>query len=327
MWDEVLENVFPDEVDGIDCVLETETKVYTYHVTDGVATFKGEGDLHSSEYDKYRHRISLTGEGLFGSGSASYTLSLYPTKELFEVYHTPNPMIASIGSVCIIFFTSILFFLYDFYVRKEFSAKKELLEAKRKFVRFVSHEVRTPLNSVCMGLTLMQEDIGSALGFQNNQGSVAMQQRIPENKLYLKGEERKHTVDWLNLADEILINAQSAVDVLNDLLNYDKVEMGQLSLELTVVSIWNLIESTAKEFKLSATKKKISYSVEFDQTLSDPENGLNSEQLPQEVKECKVVGDTVRISQVLRNLLSNGVKFTPEGGKKICFGVICSLVF
>jgi hypothetical protein len=38
VWDEVLENVFADEVSGIDCVVETETQVYTYSIVNGVAT-------------------------------------------------------------------------------------------------------------------------------------------------------------------------------------------------------------------------------------------------------------------------------------------------
>jgi hypothetical protein len=40
VWSEVLENVFADEVSGIDCVLETETQVYTYSVVNGVATIR-----------------------------------------------------------------------------------------------------------------------------------------------------------------------------------------------------------------------------------------------------------------------------------------------
>ena len=40
MWNEVLENVFADEVSGIYCVLETEDEVYTYYVDHGVAVLR-----------------------------------------------------------------------------------------------------------------------------------------------------------------------------------------------------------------------------------------------------------------------------------------------
>merc|ERR1712176_1692327 len=61
-------------------------------------------------------------------------------------------------SILTIAFTFLFFFLYDRLVRNEIQAKINLLDAKRNFVRFVSHEVRTPLNTVCMGLTLIVQE-------------------------------------------------------------------------------------------------------------------------------------------------------------------------
>ena len=73
-------------------------------------------------------------------------------------------MFVALGAVGIIVFVSILFCLYDSCVRRDSTAKAQLLDAKRAFVRFVSHEVRTPLNSVRMGLELMQDEIAESLG-------------------------------------------------------------------------------------------------------------------------------------------------------------------
>jgi signal transduction histidine kinase len=57
----------------------------------------------------------------------------------------------------------------------------------------------------------------------------------------------------------------------------------------------------------------------LDYEQADPEAGYQvgsiCEHLSQDVKDNKVIGDTVRISQVLRNLMSNALKFTKEGGK------------
>ena len=77
---------------------------------------------------------------------------------------------------------STLFFLYDRCVRKEFDARKELFDAKRQFVRFVSHEVRTPLNSVSMGLTLMNNVRGAsakALSGDHSASGPAARSQVP----------------------------------------------------------------------------------------------------------------------------------------------------
>ena len=47
-----------------------------------------------------------------------------------------------VGAVCIMLFTSALFLLYDFFVRQEFLSKQLIMQAKRNYVRYVSHEVR-----------------------------------------------------------------------------------------------------------------------------------------------------------------------------------------
>jgi signal transduction histidine kinase len=261
----------------------------------------GEGDLHDPKFDKNRRSTLLTKTGFFSSTSASYTLTLYPNDELFDVYSTTNPNVATAGAVCIIIFTSLLFILYDFFVRQEFNMRLSVLEAKRKFVRFVSHEVRTPLNAVCMGLQLMQEEIRES------------QSTLTASKRFVSDSDNK--AKMLELTEDIIGNATSAVGVLNDLLNYDKIEMGTLSLERTIVSIWDLIERILAEFKLPAKAKKIDFKLDFSALVETDEESPSTIDLSQDIRERRVLGDAIRIAQVLRNLVSNGLKFTPDGGK------------
>jgi signal transduction histidine kinase len=244
--------------------------------------------------------------------SALYTLSLYPTDTFYEVYSTGNPTVASTGTVFIILFTSILFILYDFCVQREFSTKDYLLDSKRRFVRFVSHEVRTPLNSVFMGLTLMQDEIAVSLGYKSSDDFLECTER--NDQLEKPSEQNRKALELLALVQDIQSNTQSSIDVLNDLLNYDKVETGTLSFELTIISMWKLIEKTTNEFLLPATKKKIDFELIFtDLEQKDP--SLSASRAG--VRDCKIVGDAVRLTQVLRNLVSNALKFTPEGGKLV----------
>jgi signal transduction histidine kinase len=328
LWSESLEGVFAEQVSGVDCVLETETLVYTYTVFKGHATVKGEGDLHDARFNKYAKSTSLTGKpgAYFSNFSASYTLTLYPNEELFQVYSTPNPFVATIGAVCVIVFTSLLFFLYDFFVRQEFNEKRSVLEAKRSFIRFVSHEVRTPLNAACMGLRLLQEEIGRTLNVGIYAGSSTPHKNISKLPPTNSESQISFAKDILGLSQEVMSNAESAVDILNDLLNYDKIEMGTMKLELTVVPIWDLVERTVSEFKLTATAQKINAIVDFGSLVAQPNGNddetdlesvgsIHANQLPNAIREYRILGDTIRLTQVLRNLLSNALKFTPEGGK------------
>ena len=57
--------------------------------------------------------------------------------------------------------------------------------------------------------------------------------------------------------------------MLNDLLNYDKIEMGNLTLELTVIKFQELVESTATEFAVAASHKKLALTVDFEQVDID----------------------------------------------------------
>jgi len=328
VWDELLENLFATEVSGIDCVIETKDQAFTYTIHDGIAKYRGEGNLHEQAYNSFERCATLTDENLYsGEGSPAYKLCLYPNKNLYKSYETNNPKMATIGTVGVIVFTSLLFFLYDFCVRRDVTAKKELLEAKRRFMRFVSHEVRTPLSAVSMGLNLIQSEIASSLGFQScddlddfggGNESTSLQ-TTDENVLAVS---RKETLDWYGMTREIQSNTQSAVNVLNDFLNYDKIETGSLHLELTVLPMWRLIEQTTKEFKLAAERKRIKLDLGFgdDHVVNDEEMAQFHESLslravrPNNTKSNKVIGDSVRLIQVLRNLISNAIKFTPEQG-------------
>jgi signal transduction histidine kinase len=144
-WDGVLENIFADEVSGIDCILEIGGQAFTYSIKDGIPLYIGPEDLHDLSYTHFASSILLTEGSHFSPEAPVYKLTVYPTAEFFETFETHNPIIASIGAIVIILLTSFVFFVYDSVVRQKFVENSVILEAKRMFMRFVSHEVRTPL--------------------------------------------------------------------------------------------------------------------------------------------------------------------------------------
>lgn len=360
-WVEVMIDIFPEDTVGIDCVFGDPTHQYTYTL-DGNAssTLICEDDCHDPKYDELIMTTTIIDPNLLSDGSVTYQMTCYPNDDFFRTYRTSNPSTAAIGAVGIILFTSVLFFLYDYFVRREFKSKKHLFEAKRKFVRFVSHEVRTPMNSVCMGLSVLQEEAAMALGYDTS-SLVKKRKDNPQSIAAEPTLDKAQIERWFDLANEISANATASVDVLDDFLNYDKIATGEMVLEYTIIPVWNLIEDTIAEFKLPLTKKNITlhkslpnnadelqrprsshtrsaslncsddtirksnkrYSIRIDDEsitsnddddgFPDMEAGCKSELLEAAQKQ-KLVGDSVRITQVIRNLVSNAIKFSKEGG-------------
>lgn len=265
----------------------------------------------------------MTPDHLYNTLSPRYSIYIYPNDAIYAFYQTNNPAIAVIGVIGIVLGMSLAFLLYDFLVRREFTARKELLEAKRHFMRYVSHEVRTPLNAVYLGLQVMHSELASRL---------AAKTKVQEHPLHARsasigcdGSQSHLNDDWLALTEEIQSNVQGAISVLNDLLNYDKIEQGSMRLDLSLINPWKQIEAIYNEFNLAAKEKKLVYDLLFSVKRDDRCGDVYqlAEFLPDDIQCFQVVGDRIRLAQVLRNLVSNSLKFTPERG---CLRIFVTLV-
>lgn len=172
-----------------------------------------------------------------------------------------------------------------------------------------------------MGLRILQFEMNKALGCEDVEAQeavvlleeeIATTEEQPEDS-HPEGTgvaSRRMVADWVDLTQGIQGNANSAVDVLTDLLNYDKIESGGFKMELSVITVCDLVEKVTGEFRLPTSGKNIEYDVSF---LAE-HNGERREDSKCNEKDVKLVGDSVRLAQVLRNLISNAVKFTPENG-------------
>jgi signal transduction histidine kinase/CheY-like chemotaxis protein len=92
-------------------------------------------------------------------------------------------------------------------------------------------------------------------------------------------------------------NAKLQSQLIEDLLDVSRILRGKLSLNMAPVNLASTIKAALETVRLAAEAKSIQI-----QTVFDPMIG-------------KVLGDTARLQQVIWNLLTNAVKFTPEGGR------------
>jgi len=107
-------------------------------------------------------------------------------------------------------------------VELSLSPLRRELETKQIFVRSVSHEIRTPLNTVFLGLKLLYEEMT-----KESKGS-----------------------EWLDIIVDLQKSTDSAVDILNDLLAYEKLESGILKLDKSDVSLRAFLNDTIHPFLL-----------------------------------------------------------------------------
>lgn len=146
---------------------------------------------------------------------------------------------------------------------------------KSEFLAAMSHELRTPLNAIGGYAQLMEMGIG---------GTVT-----PEQHDHLTRIQRSQ---------------QHLLGIINDILNFSRIEAGQVDYNIGPVAICDLVESVVAMIAPQAGAKDISL------TMDRHEASLMLQADPQKVQ------------QIVLNLLSNAVKFTPAGGT---IGISCSL--
>lgn len=127
---------------------------------------------------------------------------------------------------------------------------QEALETKRSFVRYVSHEIRTPLNAATLGLQLLDKELHKHIiraQEEENQKQLIGTKGTQESTLYKQ---------LLELVADTSQACTIAVDILNDLLMYEKIDGGLLVLEAQEVNLWPYVEEVMKIFSVQVSRLK-----------------------------------------------------------------------
>jgi PAS domain S-box-containing protein len=149
---------------------------------------------------------------------------------------------------------------------RDITQQLEAERMKQEFTSTLSHELRTPLTSIIGSLQLI------------NSGVL--------------GEVDKDTLELTTIAER---NGQRLLDLINDILDVEKIESGKLTLFLEILDLGELISESLALNRGFADRFKVRLATAG------------------EIPQVKVNADRKRLLQVMTNLLSNAAKFSPEG--------------
>lgn len=153
-------------------------------------------------------------------------------------------------------------------MNEELTKAKEIAEyaekAQADFLSTMSHEIRTPMNAV-VGLT----------------------------NILLTENPHPHQLSNLKTLE---FSSQNLLNIINDILNFNKLESGNVILENIDFSIKEVLHGIFYAMKPLADEKNIDLSINIDESI--PVN---------------LVGDSTRLMQIINNLVSNCIKFTAKG--------------
>ena len=120
-WSTFLENILPSDAQGVYVVLKnTCDQEATYKIAGGEATYIGFGDFHETQWDHLEHRFVLSDivseSSMEEDGHCMYSLFIYPSDELFDVWYGLTPLLFSVTAAGAFLLIAITFIMYDRYV-------------------------------------------------------------------------------------------------------------------------------------------------------------------------------------------------------------------
>lgn len=184
-------------------------------------------------------------------------------------------------------------------MNEELEEKNNLLKREKKVVELARREIATRAEELALASKYKSEFLAN----------MSHELRSPLNSLLLlaqglaQNKEGNLTGEQVEAAQIIRSSGSDLLNLINEILDLSKIEAGRMDLRLGLVRISDLADSVRVSFRHLAEEKGLDFKI------------LVSSEAPVEI-----TNDRKRIEQIIRNLVSNAVKFTEKGSVTLTFG-------
>lgn len=238
--------------------LEGFDKEWIYSGTSRRATYT------NIKHGKYNFRVkAANNDGAWNEQGASVRITVLP-----PFWLTIWAYLFYLSVIVLLLYGYRRFILMKERLRNEVNRQVELDKLKTQFFTNISHELRTPLTLI--------------LG--------------PVEQL-IKRNDQQWTTDEKSQLSLIRRNAQRLLQLVNQLLDFSKVEAGKIMVETQFADMISFLKYVSEPFLALAEEKNIEFSTSFHKPY------------------LSIKFDSDKMEKAITNLLSNAFKFTPDGGK------------
>ena len=270
------------DANNIDSILEVSKSIINKAITE---TATAERTVLQKELEIYRTDLELSQKmrGILSDFEQEMAQNTYLDALQQEEALKKSTRLAGgaviLGLIIVIVFTFMI--SKDYWKVQEYRERLErakkysesLLKSREQLISTVSHDLRTPLNTIS--------------GYS---GLIGQSGLNSEQSNYLK---------------KIQSSSDYVEKLVNDLLDFSKLEAGKIQLDKVPFLLSQLIEDTATDFEEMQSKKGVSLQLKVSEDLKTP-----------------IINDPFRIRQILSNLIGNAFKFTDEGHVEVSATVI-----
>lgn len=175
---------------------------------------------------------------------------------------------------------------------QELEERAKLLEEKNQLIAVRNTEIQKKAEELALSTKYKSEFLAN----MSHELRTPLNSILLLSRLMVENDDKNLTHDQIESAKVIQSSGSSLLSLIDEILDLSKIEAGKMKLEYELVSLKSVCNDTHKMFQPLAAERGLNFHTELDETLPD-----------------FIETDRLRVEQVIRNLIGNAIKFTPQG--------------